>query len=165
MKVNLGKTKVMESCGDSRVVILVKMDPCGACGKRAKVNCVRCKTCKKWVHAWYARAKRVSCSMNRNFEYRVFMNVSNEECNNVLNGCLSELMRGKNYFYLGNNINKRGESELSVTRRIELEWKAFNRLSSMLCGKRHIEYQRTNLDDMWEAYHDIWLGNLGGKLR
>ena len=47
LKVNLGKTKVMESGGDSGVVVLAKIDPCGVCGKRAKINCVRCKTCKK----------------------------------------------------------------------------------------------------------------------
>ena len=45
LKVNLGKTKVMESSGG--VVVLAKIDPCGVCGKRAKVNCVRCMTCKK----------------------------------------------------------------------------------------------------------------------
>ena len=38
LKVNLGKTKVMESGG---VVVLAEIDPCGVCGKRAKVNCVR----------------------------------------------------------------------------------------------------------------------------
>ena len=53
LKVNLGKTKVMESSGE--VVVLAKIDPCGVCGKRAKVNCVRCKTCKKWIHAWCVR--------------------------------------------------------------------------------------------------------------
>ena len=51
LKVNLGKTKVMESSGGDGVVVLAKIDPCGVCGKKAKVNCVRCKTCKKWIHA------------------------------------------------------------------------------------------------------------------
>ena len=65
LKVNLDKTKVMESGGGGRVV-LAKIDPCGVCGKRAKVNCVRCKTCKKLVHARCARVKRVSCRINGN---------------------------------------------------------------------------------------------------
>ena len=47
LKVNLGKTKIMESSGGGGVVVLAKIDPCGVCGKRAKVNCVRFKTCKK----------------------------------------------------------------------------------------------------------------------
>ena len=60
LKVNLGKTKVMESRGGGGIVVLAKIDPCGVCGKRAKVNCVRCKTCKKWIHAWCARVESFS---------------------------------------------------------------------------------------------------------
>ena len=54
------------------------------------------------------------------------MNVSNKECNNALNFCFSELDRVNNFFYLGNNMNGGGGSDLDVTRRIGLEWKAFN---------------------------------------
>ena len=133
MKINLGKTKVRESGGGSGVVVLAKIDPCSVCRQRAKVNCVRCKTCK-WVHARRARVKRVSCKMNGNFECKACMNVSNKVCNNVSNGCLRELEKVNNYCYLGDNMNGgRG----SVTRRIGLDWKAFNSMSSMLCGKRH----------------------------
>ena len=66
MKVNLGKTKVKESGGGSGAVILAKIDLCDVCGKRSEVNCVRRKTCKKWVHARCARVKRVSCKINGN---------------------------------------------------------------------------------------------------
>ena len=38
LKVNFGKTKIMESGGGSGVVVMAKIDPCGVCGKRAKVN-------------------------------------------------------------------------------------------------------------------------------
>ena len=137
LKVNLGKTKVMESSGGDGVVVLAKIDPCGVCGKRAKVNCVRCKTCKKWIHAWSARIKRVSRRMNGNFECRVCMNGANVECKNASNGCLGELERVNSYCYLEDNVNGGGESEPAVTRRIWLGWKAFNSVSSMLCGKRH----------------------------
>ena len=139
LKVNLGKTKVMESSGGG-VVFLAKSDPCGVCGKRAKVNYVRCKTYKRGIHAWCARVKRVSRRMNRNFECRVCMNGSNEECKNASNGCLGELERVNSYCYLGDNVNGGGGSELAVTRRIGLGWKAFNSVSSMLCGKRHTWY-------------------------
>ena len=37
----------MESGVGSGVVVLAKVDPCGVCGKRAKINCVRCKTFKE----------------------------------------------------------------------------------------------------------------------
>ena len=57
--VTLAKTNFLESGGGSRVVVLAKIDTCGVCGKNAKVNRVRCKTCNKWVHAWCANKKRV----------------------------------------------------------------------------------------------------------
>ena len=137
LKVNLGKTKVMESSGGGGVVVLAKIDPCGVCGKRAKVNCVRCKTCKKWIHARCARVKRVSRRMNGNFECRVCMNGAKVECKNALNGCLGELEKVNSYCYLRDNVNGGSGSELAVTRRIGLGWKVFNRVFSMLCGKRH----------------------------
>ena len=65
------------------------------------------------------------------------MNGSNEECKNASNGCLSELERVNSYCYLRDNENGGGGSELAVTRRIGLDWKAFNSVSSMLYGKRH----------------------------
>ena len=77
LKVNLGK---MESSGGGGVVVLAKIDPCGVCGKRAKVNFVRRMICKKWIHSRCARVKRVSRRMNGNFECRVCMNGANVEC-------------------------------------------------------------------------------------
>ena len=100
----------MESSGGSGVVVLAKIDPCGVCGKRAKMNCVKCKTCKKWAHVRCARVKRVSCRMNGNFKFRICMNVSNKECNNVSSDCLNELVRVNNYCYLGDNMNGEGGS-------------------------------------------------------
>ena len=75
--------------------------------------------------------------MNGNFESRVCMNGANVECKNASNGCLGQLERVNSYCYLGDNVNGGGESELAVTRRIGLDCKAFNSVSSMLCGKRH----------------------------
>ena len=98
---------------------------------------MRCMTCKKWIHARCARVKRVSRRMNGNFECRVCMNGSNEECKNASNGCLGKLDRVNSYCYLGDNVNGGGGSELAVTRRIGLDWKTFNSVSSMICGKRH----------------------------
>ena len=78
---------------------------------------------------------------------------------------MSELERVNGYFYQGDNMNGEGRSELAVTRKIGLGWKAFNSMSFMLCGKRHTWNIKTNLQDMCEACHDIWLKNLGGKIR
>ena len=65
------------------------------------------------------------------------MNGANVECKNASNGCLGELERINSYCYLGDEVNGGGGSELAVTRRIGLGWKAVNSVSSMLCGKRH----------------------------
>ena len=118
LKVNLSKTKVMESSGGGGVVVLAKIDPCGVCSKRAKGNCVRCMICKKWIHARCARVKRVSRRMNGNFECRVCMNGGNVECKNASNGCLGDSETVNSYCYLGDNVNGGGGSELAVTRRI-----------------------------------------------
>ena len=50
---------------------------------------------------------------------------------------MSELERLNSSYYLRDNMNGGGGSELAVTRRIGLDWKAFNIMSSILCGKRH----------------------------
>ena len=63
------------------------------------------------------------------------MNGANVECKNSLNGCLGELETVNSY--LEDNVNGGRGSELAVTRKIGLGWKAFNSVSSMLCGKRH----------------------------
>ena len=65
------------------------------------------------------------------------MNGANVECKNASNGCLDDLERVNSYCYLEDNVNSEGGSELAVTRMIGLGWKAFNSVSSMLCGKRH----------------------------
>ena len=154
----------MENGGGSGVVVLAKIDPCGVCGKRAKVNCVRCKTCKKWVHAQCAKVKKVSCKMNGNFKCRVCMNGSNQECKNVSNSYLTKLERVNNNCYLGDNTNGGGGIELAVTCRIGLGWKTFNGISSMLCGKRHTwnikgQIYRTSVRPVM-----TWLKNLGCKV-
>ena len=59
------------------------------------------------------------------------------KCKNVSNSCLSELERVNSYCYLEDNMNGGGKSELAITHKIGLDWKAFNDMSSMLCGKRH----------------------------
>ena len=53
------------------------------------------------------------------------MNGLIKECNDVSNGCLSELERE-------NNMSGKGGRELAITRKIGLGWKAFNSMPSML---------------------------------
>ena len=149
-------------CSSSGVVVLAKIDPCDMCGKRFEVNCVRCKTCKKWVHALCARVKKVFCKVNTNFECRVCMNDSKKECNNFLKGCLSEFERVNNYCYLGDNMNGGKGSEVAVTGRIGLGWRTLNSMSSMLCGERHTWNIKAQIYST--CVRPVWLRNLGGKI-
>ena len=49
MKVNLNKTKMMVR-GLKEKVTASKIDSCGVCGRRVKVNAVFCTNCTRWVH-------------------------------------------------------------------------------------------------------------------
>ena len=50
-KVNLGKTRVKVSGGITKDGLSKgKVDPCGVCSLRVKVNSVLCLLCDKWIH-------------------------------------------------------------------------------------------------------------------
>ena len=70
--------------------------------------------------------------MDGKFEARVCLNGIIEKCKYFRDE--SEFKKEDNFCYHSGNMNDGGES---VTRRIGLEWEAFNSMSSMLCGKRH----------------------------
>ena len=44
LKVNLGKSNILECGAGKDMLVEVKVDPCGVCG-------IQCKTCQQWVHA------------------------------------------------------------------------------------------------------------------
>ena len=102
-------------------------------------NSIRCKTCQKWTHARCAKVKRVTENMYGKFECCVcILKVQNLNQNdNQTNDILKDLERVNNFCYLGDTINGDGSSELSVTRRVQAGWNAFNNLSSILCGNRY----------------------------
>ena len=61
LKVNLGKTKVMVSGGNTKDGMPKnKVDPCGVCSLRANANSVLCVQCSKWIHGRCAGMKRVT---------------------------------------------------------------------------------------------------------
>ena len=62
---------------------------------------------------------------------------------------LGELDRVNNFCYLGDSIDGGGGgSDLAVTRRAGLGWKAFNTLSSILCGKRYMFNLKGHIDKL-----------------
>ena len=66
LTVNLGKTKVVVSEAEVKVSV-IKVDPCGICGKRVMANSVWCVKCGKWIHGRCAKVKRVTERLERDF--------------------------------------------------------------------------------------------------
>ena len=61
------------------MAVEAKVDPFGVCDKRAKINCLLCKSCQKRIHARCANVKRVTDRMSGQFECRVCSSGGNEE--------------------------------------------------------------------------------------
>ena len=53
---NLAKTKVVVSGAEGEVTV-IKVDPCGICGKRVMAKSVLCVKCRKWIHGRCAKVK------------------------------------------------------------------------------------------------------------
>ena len=71
LKVNLRKTNVMVSGGITKDgMSKSKVDPCGVCSLRVKVNSVLCLQCGKWIHGRCARGKMATPKFSRNFTCR-----------------------------------------------------------------------------------------------
>ena len=66
MRVNLNKTKMMVS-GLEEKVAASKIVPCGACGRRLKVNAVFCNNCARWARGRCTSMKRVIPALAKNF--------------------------------------------------------------------------------------------------
>ena len=125
MEANCGETAVEEA----------QMDPCGICGKRVMQHCLRC-TCRKWVHARYARVKATN---------RMTERCLRKKCSGISNGSgeveEQETMYMNNqkmdYFcYLNDMINSGGGCEIAVARKCRYGWMKFNKLASVLRDRR-----------------------------
>ena len=61
LKVNLMKTKVMVSkIGQVTVKPFSKIDSCGICGRKTKLNVVLCQSCGNWIHGRCAKIKMIT---------------------------------------------------------------------------------------------------------
>lgn len=139
LKINMGKTKIMECGEETGVIELAKKDPCGVCGKRVVSNAIRCSSCHKWIHGRCTNVKRVTQRMDGSFECKACIrrrNLSHQDQDPDSEQRLKDLERVSRFCYLGDTINSSGGSELAVTRRTRLGWMKFNELALVLCGKR-----------------------------
>ena len=62
MRVNPHETKIRVS-GLGEKVTASKIDPCGICERRVKINAVICTNCARWVHGRCTSIKRVTSDL------------------------------------------------------------------------------------------------------
>ncbi|XP_006819864.1 uncharacterized protein LOC102808533, partial [Saccoglossus kowalevskii] len=134
LKVNLGKTKVMVS-GTEEKALVSKVDPCGMCGKRVKVNSVRCVKCGKWIHGRCAKIKRVTQRLARDFACGRCKNGVGRVVEQEEKLC-DEVETVKEFTYLGDKVSVGGGCEAAVTARARFAWVKFRECGELLYGKR-----------------------------
>ena len=98
---------------------------------RVMSNAVLCTVCKKWIHARYARTKKVSCSFARQFICRRCKDIGDgkEEPVEVL---CDEVETVKGFCYLGDRLIASGGCETAVTARVRIEWMKFRECGELL---------------------------------
>ncbi|XP_002731282.2 uncharacterized protein LOC100366586, partial [Saccoglossus kowalevskii] len=134
LKVNLGKTKVMVS-GTEEKALVSKVDPGGMCGKRVKVNSVRCVKCGKWIHGRCAKIKRVTQRLARDFACGRCKNGVGRVVEQEEKLC-DEVETVKEFTYLGDKVSVGGGCEAAVTARARFAWVKFREYGELLYGKR-----------------------------
>ena len=71
LKVNLVNTNLMVGCSITKNgMSKSKVDSCGVCNLRVKVNSVLCVQCGRWTNDRCARVKRVTPKFSRDFTCR-----------------------------------------------------------------------------------------------
>ena len=136
LRVNMGKTKVLEACGGGIAVEESKEDPCGVCGKRVMRNSCICTTCQKWIHAKCAGVKKITNRMAENFVCKKCRDIRNGSRNEQEQLYMGEVDKVDRFCYLGDTINSGGGCEIAVARRCRLGWVKFNELASILTSRR-----------------------------
>ena len=136
LKVNIAKTKVMESgvgCGE---VESSGKWPCAVCKKGVGANSIQCTKCDRWVHRKCSGVKGLMSNMVTTFECKICLEGDTD-------GGIAELDLGdgvkfecvKTFCYLGDMLNGEGGSVSATVVRVRCAWKKFRELSGMLTRK------------------------------
>ena len=134
MRVNLDNTKMTMS-GLEEKVTASKIDPCGACGKRAKVNAVFCTNCARWVHGWCTSIKKVTPGLAKNF-VSTSCTTLDEDGVEPIENLHDEVETVNEFCYLEDKLKTNGGCEAAVTARTKIGWIKFRECSETLLGKR-----------------------------
>ena len=144
LKANLEKTKVM-ICGSEGEVIQSRIDPCGICGKRVKVNSVLCAKCDKWIHGRCLKLKKVTPSAPRVFVCSKCVKATNGAGKVQQEVMCDEVETLKRFCCFGDSLNASGGCETAVTARTRLGWKKFRKCGEILFGKRFSADKRKDI--------------------
>ena len=118
MRVNLNKTKMMVS-GLVEKVTASKIDPCGVCGKRVKVNAVFSTKCARWVLGRCKSMKRVTPGMAENFVCTSCTTLDEDGVEPIENLC-DGVETVNEFCYLGDKLKTSGGCEAAVTARMTI---------------------------------------------
>ena len=117
LEVNLGKTMVMVCGGITKDgMSKSKVDPCGVCCFRVKVDSVLCLQCGKWIHGRCSEVKRVNPKFSRNFACRKCEGNIGEAVEQEEKLC-DEVETVGEFTYLGDSVSAGGGCEAAVTAR------------------------------------------------
>src|SRR2546425_5032911 len=137
LRVNIGKTKVMNCrLGVGHVENSGKY-PCGVCRSGVGDNAIWCTSCKKWIH------KRCSGVVGRlkkggNFKCRNCSEGGMKVVDGVRQfvlGAREELEVVDKFCYLGDVIGKGGGSEEASRARVRCAWRKFRNLGMLLTAR------------------------------
>ena len=126
MRVNLNKTKMMVS-GLEEKVTASKIDPCGVCGRRVKVNAVFCTNCARWVNERCTFMKRVTSGLAKNFVCTSCTTLDEDDVESIKNLC-DGVETVNEFCYLGDKLKTSGGWEAAVTAGMRIEWIAWKNI-------------------------------------
>ena len=136
MRVNLNKTKMMVS-GLEEKVTASKIDPCGVCKRRVKVNAVFCTNCARWLHGRCTSMKRVTSGLAKNFVY-TSCTTSDEDGVEPIENLCDGVETVNEFCYVGDKLKTGGGCEAKVTARMRSGWNKFRECIELLLGKRFL---------------------------
>ena len=135
LKANIEETKVVVSGVEAEVTVSKVLDPCGICRKRVRANSVLCVKCRKWIHERYAKVKRVTLRLGRDFVCGRCKKQADEFMDSVEELC-EEVETERGFCYLGDKVNGGGGCEAAVTARARIGWVKFRECGELLNSKR-----------------------------
>ena len=139
LRVNVGKTKVMNCKFGSGAVEESGKYPCGVCNKGVGNNSILCTKCKRWIHK---RCSKVKGKITSNVGFQCPKcrdlvqkhDAVHEERSLVMDAGV-KFENVDRFCYLGDMIGAGGGAELASRMRVRCAWNKFRELSPILTAR------------------------------